>query len=102
VIGGYTLLSGRFYLSCRLGKDNMLHFIIQRVEKKYRRGDLSGVTAYRDPEERIQNRTYLQLEHKINQSSIVYFQISHLANETLLNQNYYNKTMLELGFKYKL
>jgi len=102
VIGGYNLLSGRFYLSCRLGKDNMLHFIIQRVEKNYSRGDLSGVTAYRDPEERIQNRTYLQLEHKINQSSIVYFQISHLANETLLNQNYYNKTMLELGFKYKL
>ncbi|NQT96361.1 MAG: hypothetical protein HQ562_01335 [Candidatus Marinimicrobia bacterium] len=102
VIGGYNLLSGRIYLSCRLGKDNMLHFIIQRVAKNYRRGDLSGVTAYRDPEERIQNRTYLQLERKINQSSIVYFQVSHLANETLLNQNYYNKTMLELGFKYKL
>ncbi|MCK5330723.1 MAG: hypothetical protein KAK01_04895, partial [Candidatus Marinimicrobia bacterium] len=102
LIGGYNLLSGRIYLSCRLGKDSMLHFIIQRVDKNYRRGDLSGVTAYRDPEERIQNRTYLQLERKLNWSAIVYFQVSHLANETLLNQNYYNKTMLELGIKLKL
>lgn len=102
LIGGYNLLSGRIYLSCRLGKDSMLHFIIQRVDKNYRRGDLSGVTAYRDPEERIQNRTYLQLERKLNRSAIVYFQVSHLANETLLNQNYYNKTMLELGIKLKL
>ncbi|MBC8400753.1 MAG: hypothetical protein H8E14_04630 [Candidatus Marinimicrobia bacterium] len=102
VIGGYNLLSGRIYLSCRLGKDNMLHFIIQRVDKNYRRGNLSGITAYRDPEERIQNRTYLQLERQLKPGGIGYLQLSRLANETLLNQNYYNKTMLELGIKLKL
>ncbi len=102
VTGGFNLLNGRAYLSCRLGKTTMLHFIIQRVDKNYRRGDLSGVTAYRDPEERIQNRTYLQLERQLKPSVIGYLQMSHLANETLVNQRYYNKTMLELGIKFKL
>ncbi len=102
VTGGFNQLNGRVYLSCRLGETTMLHFIIQRVDKNYRWGNLSGITAYRDPEERIQNRTYLQLERRINPRVISYLQMSRLANETLVNQRYYNKTMLELGLKFKL
>lgn len=102
VIGGFNLFNGRAYLSCRLGTANMFHLIIQRVNKNYDREDVRGVAAYRDPEERIQNRTYLQLERKLQIGGIGYIQVSILSNETILNQRYYNKVLVETGIKLTL
>ena len=102
VIGEFNLLSGRAYLSCRLGEATMFHFIIQRVDKNYNREDVRGVAAYRDPEERIQNRTYLQLERKLKIGGTGYIQVSILSNETILNQRYYNKVLVETGIKFTL
>ncbi|MFH1852707.1 MAG: hypothetical protein ABIA75_10210 [Candidatus Neomarinimicrobiota bacterium] len=101
-IGDYHQFGGRGYLSARLGDKVMLHVIIQRVNKLYRRADLAGISAYRDPEERIQNRTYLQLERTLTANGIGYLQFSLLANETVLNRQYYNKGIVEAGIKFKL
>ncbi len=102
VTGSYQLVSGRAYISFRLGQAYMVHFILQRVSKTYDHQNLSGISTYRDPEERIQNRTYLQLERKLALGGIGYIQLSRLANETILNQQYYDKTIVEMGIKLKI
>lgn len=100
IIGEYNEVIYRLYLSGRLGKSYFYHLVFQRVDKDYEYPLLQGVTGFRDPEERIQNRTYLQLETEFGNGSVGFIQISLLENETILNQRYYDKMMLEFGLKH--
>ena len=102
VIGEYDLTSYRIYLSGRRGKSDFYHVVIQRMDKHYEYPALQGVSGFRDPEERIQNRTYVQWEHLLPSGAMGFVQISLLKNETILNQRYYNKFIMELGAKYSL
>ncbi len=100
VVGEYDQIVFRIYISGRLGNSIFYHFVLQRVDKHYRYPELQGITGFRDPEERIQNRTHARLERELGTGVLGFFQMSFLENETILNQRYYDKTVLELGVKY--
>ncbi|MFQ6674510.1 MAG: hypothetical protein ACE5GH_06980 [Fidelibacterota bacterium] len=100
VTGRFDLASIRAYFSGRWGKRNFYHLVLQRVNKDYKYPRVTGFAGYRDPEERIQNRTYLQLERILDKDVMGFIQISFMENETVLNQQYYDKTMVEAGVKY--
>ncbi len=100
VIAVYDQASVRIYLSGRLGKQSYYHFVFQGIDKNYRYPSLIGISYFRDPEESIQNRTYVQLERILKNDIVVFFQISYLQNETLSNRQYYNKSIFEFGIKY--
>lgn len=102
IIGKFDLVIFRVYLTARLGKSNFSHFVLQRVDKDYQYPAIEGISDFRDPEERIQNRTYLQLERELREGTMGFIQFSLLKNETILNQKYYDKTMVEFGIKYEL
>ena len=102
VIGEFDLISFRGYLSGRIGKSNFYHLVLQRMDKNYQYPRLRGIAGYRDPEEKIQNRTYVQFEHVLKNSATGFIQISFLENETILNLRYYDKTLIEIGVKYEL
>lgn len=102
VIGDYNLRLYQVYLSGNLGQSIFYHIIYRLVDKDYRYPQLEGISWYRDPEEHDQNLTHLRIERLIRDTGIIYLQLSFLRNETILNHRYYNKTMLEIGFKYEL
>lgn len=102
VISEYNLMSFRAYVSGRLGKSSFYHLVLQRVDKNYAFTLQGGLSAYRDPEEAVQNRTYLQLEHVEASGRTLFIQLSLLENETILNRQYYDKTMVEAGVKFDL
>jgi len=102
VIGKYDQLILRIYLSGRLGQSSFYHLVLQRVDKDYLYTELQGISGFRDPEERIQNRTYIQLEKEFRQGMMGFIQFSLLENETIINRRYYDKKILEAGVKYNL
>jgi hypothetical protein len=102
VIGDYNLRLFQVYLSGNLGQSTYYHIIYRLVEKDYQYPQLEGVSWYRDPEEHDQNLTHLRLERMISDNGILYMQLSFLRNETILNHQYYSKTMIEIGLKYEL
>lgn len=99
VIGEFDLGTYRLYVSGRLGRLNFFHLVHQRVDKRYRYPGIPGRSGFRDPEERIQNRTYLQLERTAAENTVLFLQVSLLENETVWNQQYYDKTLAELGIR---
>lgn len=99
VIGEFNLATYRLYVSGRLGPDNFYHLVHQRVDKRYRYPGIQGRSGFRDPEERIQNRTYLRLERTVLERSTLFLQLSGLENETIWNQQYYDKVLVELGIQ---
>ncbi|MFQ6616317.1 MAG: hypothetical protein ACE5HZ_06055 [Fidelibacterota bacterium] len=99
VIGEFDLGAYRVYVSGRLGHLYFFHLVYQRVDKRYRYPRIQGLSGFRDPEERIQNRTYLQLERTASENRIFFLQLSILNNETIWNQQYYDKVLVELGFQ---
>lgn len=101
VIGSYRLLSVRFYLSGHLGRGTFYHLVVQREDKEYSYPRVQGITRYRDPEELTQNRSYFRLERVFEEELTGYLQITWLQNETLFNQQYYSKALLEAGIKYE-
>lgn len=101
-IGEYILVSYQGYFSGRVGETFFYHLVLQRVDKNYRYPDLSGISGYRDPEEKIQNRSYIQIERVMVKRRVVFIKVSLFENETILNQRYYDKTVIEVGIKYKL
>ncbi|MEE8335847.1 MAG: hypothetical protein V3S48_05375 [Candidatus Neomarinimicrobiota bacterium] len=102
VIGNYHFLSLRLYLTGRWGQKTFYHLVLQQMDKSYRNSNLKDVIQYRDPEELMQNRSYARIEYNLEDNLLGYVQVSFLKNETLLNQTYYSKTLLEAGFKFNL
>ena len=102
VIGGFNFSSFHAYMSGKLGPSTFYHVVFRRVDKEYQYPALEGESRYRDPEEPAQNLTHLRLERELQGGSIGYIQISLLRNETTLNHQYYNKTMIEVGVKHEL
>ncbi|MBC8346921.1 MAG: hypothetical protein ISR82_05530 [Candidatus Marinimicrobia bacterium] len=101
VIGNYSILSLRLYLSGQWRQNTFYHIVIQQMDKAYKNESVQGVSGYRDPEELIQNRSYFRLEHQLKPDLRHYVQLSVLQNETLLNQQYYDKIILEAGLKFE-
>lgn len=101
-IGDYNLRLYQVYLSGNLGQSTYYHMIYRLVDKDYRYPQLEGMSWYRDPEEHDQNLTHLRLERMMSDNGIIYMQLSFLRNETILNHQYYSKTMIEIGLKYEL
>ncbi len=101
VIGEFNFISYYAYLSGQLGPSTFYHVVFRRVDKEYQYPALEGISEYRDPEEPVQNLTHIRLEQALSGSSIGYVQISILKNETIFNQRYYDKTMIEFGIKYE-
>ena len=99
VIGGYTKISARAYLSGQLRRTTFYHLDIRLINKAYAFPNVVGESRYRDPEEPLQNMAHIRLERALNIRSIVYIQVSRLQNETSFNQRYYDKTMLEVSVK---
>ena len=100
-IGAYTSLSFQVYVSGRLRPSTFYHIVFRLLEKDYAYPKLGGESRYRDPEEQVQNLAHVRLEQVLG-SSIGYLQISLLQNETIFNQRYYDKAMVEIGLKYEL
>ena len=100
-IGAYTSLGFQVYVSGRLRPSTYYHVVFRLLEKHYADPELGGESRYRDPEEQVQNLAHVRLEQVLG-SSIGYLQISLLQNETIFNQRYYNKAMVEIGLKYEL
>ena len=100
-IGAYTSLGFQVYVSGRLRPSTYYHLVFRLLEKHYAFPELGGQSRYRDPEEQVQNLAHVRLERVLG-SSIGYLQISLLQNETIFNQRYYDKAMVEIGFKYEL
>ena len=99
VIGDYNRRMYQVYFSGNLGQSTYYHFIYRWVDKDYQYPQLEGISWYRDPEEHDQNLTHLRLERMITDNSILYAQISLLRNETILNHQYYSKTLIEIGME---
>ncbi|MEE9162351.1 MAG: hypothetical protein V3U35_05205 [Candidatus Neomarinimicrobiota bacterium] len=99
VIGGYTKISARAYLSGQLRRTTFYHIDIRLIHKAYAFPNVVGESRYRDPEEPLQNMAHIRLERALNVRSIGYIQVSRLQNETSFNQRYYDKTMVEVGVK---
>lgn len=102
VLGAFDLITYRAYLSGRWGESIFYHLVAHGVDKNYQNPGLKGTSGYRDPEERIQNRTYFQVERVMTSHRIIFLQVSLLKNETVLNRRYYDKTMVEAGVKLEL
>ncbi len=102
VIGGFNFVSYHAYLSGKLGPSTFYHFVFRRIDKEYQYSELEGESRYRDPEEPTQNLGHLRLEQVLRGGIIGYLQISLLENETIFNQRYYDKTMVEVGIKCEL
>lgn len=102
VIGEFRFASYNAYISGNIGPKTFYHLVFRRIDKHYQYPELEGESRYRDPEEPTQNLGHFRMEQVLNGRSIGYVQISLLENETLFNQRYYDKTMLELGIKYDL
>ncbi len=100
-IGAYTSLSFQVYVSGQLRPSTFYHVVFQLLDKDYAYPDLGGESRYRDPEEQVQNLAHVRLEQVLRGGSIGYLQISRLENETVFNQRYYDKTMIEVGIKYE-
>ena len=101
-IGAYTSLSFQVYASGRLRSSTFYHVVFRLLEKDYAFPKLGGESRYRDPEEQVQNLAHIRLEQVLGGGSIGYLQISLLENETIFNQRYYDKAMVEIGLKYEL
>ncbi|MCH8838011.1 MAG: hypothetical protein IIA60_09470 [Candidatus Marinimicrobia bacterium] len=101
-IGAYTSLSFQVYASGRLRSSTFYHVVFRLLEKDYAFPKLGGESRYRDPEEQVQNLAHIRLEQVLGGGSIGYLQISLLENETIFNQRYYDKAMVEVGIKYEL
>ncbi len=101
VIGEFNFISYYAYLSGQLGPSTFYHVVFRRVDKEYQYPALEGISEYRDPEEPVQNLTHIRLERALSGNSIGYVQISILKNETIFNQRYYDKTLIEFGIKYE-
>jgi hypothetical protein len=101
VIGDYNHRMYQVYFSGSLGQYTYYHFNYRWVDKDYQFPQLAGISWYRDPEEHDQNLTHLRLERIFADSSILYVQLSLLRNETILNHQYYSKTLIEIGMEYK-
>jgi len=102
VIGEFSLVSYHAYISGKLGPSTFYHFVFRRIDKEYQYPELEGESRYRDPEEPTQNLGHFRLEQVLRGGSIGYLQISLLGNETIFNQRYYDKTMVEVGIKCEL
>jgi len=102
VIGEFSLVSYHAYISGKLGPSTFYHFVFRRIDKEYQYPELEGESRYRDPEEPTQNLGHFRLEQVLRGGSIGYLQISLLVNETIFNQRYYDKTMVEVGIKCEL
>ncbi|MQY72050.1 MAG: hypothetical protein GH142_00045 [Dehalococcoidia bacterium] len=102
VIGEFSFASYNAYISGNIGSKTFYHLVFRRIDKHYQYPELEGESWYRDPEEPVQNRTHFRLEQMLRGGSIGYLQISLLGNETIFNQRYYDKTMVEVGIKYDL
>ena len=102
VIGEFNLVSYRAYISGKLGPSTFYHIVFRRIDKDYQYPELEGESRYRDPEEPTQNLGHFRLEKVLKGRSIGYIQISLLENETIFNQRYYDKTMVEIGIKHEL
>ncbi len=98
--GEYVALRTQVYWSWRMRERHLVYIMLQGSTKEYRHNQLSGITSYRDPEERIQNRMHVLVERKISATSYAFIQASYLANEVTLNQYYYNKVLVETGIKF--
>lgn len=101
VIGNYRFIILRLYLSGRWNQKTFYHLVLQLMNKSYQISQLKDLIQYRDPEELNQNRSYARIEHSLKDNLLGYVQVSVLRNETLLNQTYYNKTLLEAGIKFE-
>ncbi len=101
VIGNYHFISLRLYLSGQWRRNMYYHLVLQQMDKTYQNPEVQGVSGYRDPEELIQNRSYLRLERQFKPHLRQYVQVSILQNETLLNQQFYDKILVEAGLKYE-
>lgn len=99
VIGEFSLVSYHAYISGKLGPSTFYHFVFRRIDKEYQYPELESESRYRDPEEPTQNLGHFRLEQVLRGGSIGYLQISLLENETIFNQRYYDKTMVEVGIK---
>jgi len=100
VIGEFNFASYHAYISGQFGPATFYHIVIRRVDKEYQYPELEGESLYRDPEEPVKNLAHFRLEQVLGGGSIGYLQISLLENETVFNQRYYDKTMIEVGIKY--
>ncbi len=102
VIGAYELSSYQVYLSGQVGESVYYHASFRRVKKDYSYPSTLGDSSpYRDPEEPDQDLAHFRLEKVMGDRLVGYFQVSRLRNETVLNQHYYAKTLLETGIKYR-
>ena len=101
-IGAFTSMSFHAYMSGQLGSSTFYHIVFRLIDKDYKSPDLGGESRYRDPEEAVQNLAHIRLEQVLGSSSIGYLQLSRLQNETIFNQRYYDKTMIEIGLKYEI
>lgn len=102
VLGEFAQFRAGMTISGRLSKNMLYHLAGYLAKKRYATTITGGRTQYRDPEQPAQNRLYLRIERKYAPASALYFQISYLNNETLVNRVYYNKALVEIGFKYSL
>lgn len=101
-IGAFSSMSFHAYMSGQLGSSTFYHIVFRLIDKDYKSPDLGGESRYRDPEEAVQNLAHIRLEQVLGGNSIGYLQLSRLQNETIFNQRYYDKTMIEIGLKYEL
>ncbi len=101
-IGAFTSLSFQVYVSGRLRPSAYYHVVFRLFQKRYEHPEAGGESRYRDPEEQVQNLAHLRLEQVLGGGGIGYLQISLLQNETIFNQRYYDKAMVEIGLKYEL
>ncbi len=102
VIGEYNRRHYRLYLTGNIGPATFYHAVFHRIHKRYQYPGFTSENRYRDPEEPTQNLLHLRLERVLGDIGISYLQISLLENETVFNQLYYNKTLIEFGVKYDL
>jgi len=92
----------KIYASQRMGKHSYLHLVLQGMDKNYQHRDLNALNLFRDPEEIIQNQIHCQLERVIDPNRSIYLQYGYLKNETIFNQWFYEKQILEVGLKLSL
>jgi len=85
-----------------MGKHSYLHLVLQGMDKNYQHRDLNALNLFRDPEEIIQNQIHCQLERVIDPNRSIYLQYGYLKNETIFNQWFYEKQILEVGLKLSL
>lgn len=100
VIAEYQNIQLSGYISGRISNHTFYHVAIQLFKKDYAHPKIRGAIGYRDPEQPTENRLYCRVEQQLSEHISIFGQMSYLKNETLVNQIYYNKTVLELGSKF--